>query len=125
MEMRLNPVKIGNEMENCIDFIMEGDWTEAKQEMAIAFEEAFVNVCNYAYPNKDGSVEVSIEKDENKITVSIWDSGIPYDPVTVPLKDIVEDQIGGHGIRLMREYCDMAYERVDGKNHLTMIKYLQ
>lgn len=125
MEIRLNPVRIGNEMENCIDFIMEGDWTEAKQEMAIAFEEAFVNVCNYAYPNKDGSVEVSIEKDENKITISIWDSGIPYDSVTVPLKEITPDQVGGHGIRLMREYCDMTYEYVDGKNHLTMIKRLQ
>lgn len=124
MEVRLNPVEIGTEMENCIDFIMEGDWTEAKQEMAIAFEEAFVNVCNYAYPNKDGSVEVSIEKDEEKILVSIWDLGIPYNPVTVPLKDIVEDQIGGHGIRLMREYCEMSYERVDGKNHLTMVKHL-
>ena len=125
MEVYLHPAMIGDEMENFIDYILDGEWSEEKQMMAVAFEEAFVNVCNYAYPEKNGYIKVLIQKHEDYIQADIWDEGMPYDPTTVPLKEIEELQIGGHGLRLMREYCTLRYERVEGTNHLTLTKYLK
>lgn len=132
MDIFLNPIKI-EYIDGFIEYILEGEWSEEKQEMAIAFEEAFVNICHYAYPNNNGGVRVSIEKNTNSIQVNLWDEGIPYDPTKEPLKKVEnhndfsfqELQIGGHGVRLMREYCELSYERVEGKNHLTMFKKLK
>lgn len=125
MEFELNPAKIGIEMENCIDFILEGEWSEEKQMMAIAFEEAYVNVCKYAYEGREQSyLRVSIRKYDDHIEADLWDEGMPYNPISVPLGEIVEGQIGGHGLRLMREYCELQYERVGNLNHLQMRKQL-
>lgn len=125
MEIQLNPAEIGKEMESGIDFILEGEWSEGKQEAAIAFEEAFVNVCNYAYQGMEKSYILAIiQKEPSSIEMDFWDEGVYYDPTAVPLKEIEEGQIGGHGIRLMRSYCEMTYRRVDGKNHLHLTKQL-
>lgn len=126
MEMIINPAKIGNEMSQCVDYILDGNWSEAKQEAAIALEEAFVNVCLYAYPeDEDGIIKIQIEQNEEQIVMDIWDKGKEYDPSIAPLKEIEEGQVGGHGIRLMRTYCELSYKREGEMNHLTMIKKLK
>lgn len=125
MEIVINPAKVGDEMSKCVDYILDGNWTEAKQEAAIALEEAFVNVCLHAYPEGEaGTIRINIEQNEEQIVMDIWDTGIEYDPATTPLKEIEEGQIGGHGIRLMRAYCELVYKREGNVNHLTMIKKL-
>lgn len=97
----------------------------------LALEEAVTNVILYAYPEgSDGLVDIEaiIHKDYLKFIIS--DSGKAFDPTAAPEADItldVEDRpIGGLGIFLVRNIMDSVhYERVDGKNILTMSKNLQ
>jgi len=96
----------------------------------LALEEAVTNVILYAYPEgADGLVDIEaiIRKDE--VQFIITDSGKPFDPTAAPEADItldVEDRpIGGLGIFLVRNIMDsVRYERLDGKNILTMSKNL-
>lgn len=125
MEIVASCKSIESKLSKCVDYILEGEWSEAKQEVAVAFEEAIVNVCSYAYEKKErGEVRVRIAKDSERIVIDIWDFGRKYDPSTAPLKEIEEGQIGGHGIRLMRAYCDLSYKREGNLNHLTMVKLI-
>lgn len=96
----------------------------------LALEEAVTNVILYAYPEgADGLVDVEaiIRKDEVQFIVT--DSGRPFDPTAAPEADITlaaEDRpIGGLGILLVRNIMDsVRYDRIDGKNVLTMSKNL-
>lgn len=126
LDVRMNPARLGKEMETCVSYILDGDWSEKKQEIAIALEEAFVNVCSYAYPDGyRGSIFVHIEKDQSEIRIDVWDEGIPYNPIEAPLKTPNESQIGGHGIRLMKAYSELFYERIANRNHLVLTKQLK
>lgn len=96
----------------------------------LALEEAVTNVILYAYPEgSDGLVDIEaiIHKDQVQFVIS--DSGKPFDPTAAPEADVtldVEDRpIGGLGIFLVRNIMDsVRYDRVDGKNILTMSKNL-
>ncbi len=96
----------------------------------LALEEAVTNVMMYAYPaGEKGLVDIEAELKDGKLTFRITDSGIPFDPTSVPDADISLDAekrpVGGLGIFLVRRIMDIvSYERRDGKNILTMQKYL-
>ena len=58
---------------------------------------------------------------------TVSDSGIPFDPTKQKEEDTslsAEDrEIGGLGIHLVRQLMDeIRYERVEGKNILTLVK---
>ena len=75
---------------------------------------------------------ITLEKIENKIIVSISDSGEPFDPLSVERPNMEEYfkeyKRGGLGIHLMRSVMDdIEYYPADGKNSqntLKLIKYL-
>lgn len=96
----------------------------------LALEEAVTNVILYAYPEgSDGLVEVEAIIRKKSLDFIITDSGIPFDPTAMPDTDtslgVEERQIGGLGIYLVRNIMDsVSYERVDGKNILSMTKKL-
>ena len=96
----------------------------------LALEEAVTNVILYAYPKgADGLVDIEAIIKENSLEFIISDSGVPFDPTAKPDADIslsAEDRpIGGLGIYLVRQLMDeVRYERVDGKNRLSIIKKL-
>lgn len=97
----------------------------------LALEEAVTNVILYAY--SEGTVgEVCIDAvwDAGQLTFTVTDSGKPFDPTGKEDADITlsaeERPIGGLGIFLVKQLMDeIKYERVDGKNILTMKKNLQ
>ena len=99
-----------------------------KSKIKLAVEEAVVNVIEYAYP--PGTVgEISLEAQSNGTTVTfvISDAGKPFDPTQAGRVDTTlsaeERPIGGLGIFLVRELMDsINYERIDGKNILTLKK---
>ncbi len=94
----------------------------------LAVEEAVTNIIDYAYPNGiEGSIDITIEADENRICFIITDSGAEFDPTGVSKADTtlsVDDRpIGGLGVFLVRNLMDsINYERTDGKNVLRMEK---
>jgi len=101
------------------------------RRLRLAVEEAVVNVINYAYPtDTKGDVTIKVMSDGHTLHFHIIDSGVAFDPTLQETADttlsIEERQVGGLGILLVRELMDSVnYERMDGKNVLTLIKYIK
>jgi sigma-B regulation protein RsbU (phosphoserine phosphatase) len=97
-------------------------------QMNLAMEEAVVNVMDYAYPaGTVGDVTIEAESDDDQLQFTIIDSGTPFDPTAKEEVDTTlsaeERPIGGLGIHLVRQLMDsINYERIDGKNILTLHK---
>ena len=97
----------------------------------LSVEELFVNIANYAYPDKQGSVVVEcwLDNDCSDINIRFTDEGIPFNPLEKPDPDInaaAEDRkIGGLGIFLTKKLMDnVVYNYSDGKNQITITKKL-
>ena len=96
----------------------------------LAIEEAVVNVMNYAYPaGEKGDVDIEAMINDEYLVFVISDSGTPFDPTAKAEVDTTlsaeERGIGGLGIHLIRQIMDtINYERVEGKNVLTLRKKL-
>ena len=94
----------------------------------LALEEAIVNVMNYAYPTgTTGDIMLETFANDARIKFVITDSGAPFDPTAAeevdPTASLDDRPIGGLGIFLVRNIMDSVnYERVDGKNVLTLRK---
>ncbi len=94
----------------------------------LALEEAVVNVMNYAYPaGTIGEIIIEAQCNDRRLKFTITDWGTPFDPTARQDVDTtlsVEDRpIGGLGIHLVRQIMDsINYERLDGKNVLTLRK---
>jgi len=101
----------------------------------IAADEAFTNIIEHAYGGecvKD--IECACFSGENEFTVTMIDTGIPFDPTEVPEPDtsipLEERDIGGLGVHFMRMYMDeVRFKRVqkpglegDSCNQLVMVK---
>jgi len=99
---------------------------EGKQFGALlALEEAFVNICRYAYPDSSGEVEVACGREGGSFVLEIADWGSPFDVLSLPepdiTLDIIERPIGGLGIHFIRVMTDcVSYRREDGRNVLRM-----
>jgi len=95
-------------------------------KIELAAEEALVNVIRYAYPQKEGEVEVCCYKDGESLKIIFKDWGIPFDPISRADPDthlsLAERQIGGMGILLIKEMIpEVAYRREDSANILSFI----
>ena len=106
---------------------------ELNMPLNLALEETVTNVMMYAYPNKSGQLMVEFSKggkrkeEGGRLIFTITDSGIPFDPTKQAEVDTSlsaeERPIGGLGIHLVRQIMDkVLYERIDGKNVLTLVK---
>ena len=99
-----------------------------QQQLKLAVEEAVVNAMQYAYPmGTTGDIDVAALSDDEVLKIVISDRGKAFDPTQAAKADttlsVDERPIGGLGIFLVRELMDsINYERVDGKNMLTLIK---
>ena len=99
-------------------------------KLRLAVEEAVVNVMEYAYPKgTTGDVNIRATSNGKHLKFIISDTGISFNPTKVSAADTTlsaeERPIGGLGILLVRELMDsINYERIDGKNVLTLSKKL-
>ena len=109
---------------------VELDMTTTMQ-INLAIEEAVVNVMNYAYPSDTvGQVQIDAEANDQRLKFTIIDSGSPFDPTAKEEVDTTlsaeERPVGGLGIFLVRQLMDsINYERIDGRNVLTLRKKLK
>ena len=98
--------------------------------MKLAVEEAVVNVINYAYPAGEiGDINIEATATAMALKFKITDSGVSFAPTDAPDVDTSlsaeERRIGGLGIFLVRQLMDtINYERIDGKNVLTLTKLM-
>jgi len=93
--------------------------------LQLALEEAFVNICSYAYPNGEGDAELSCGWIDDTFVLEIADSGEPFDLLSLPDPDltleIMDREIGGLGIHFIRKMPDrVSYRRKNGCNILRM-----
>ena len=113
--------EIGNEFSLTPDVV---------SNLNLVLEEAVVNVINYAYPKEEHqSIYLSARLHEDSIILVLTDSGVEFDPTIAPEVDITlsaeERPIGGLGIFLIRQIMnEVKYDRIDGKNILTLEKKL-
>ena len=116
-----------------VDFIVEGasklEFSDKDiSQIRLAAEEIVVNIINYAYPEKAGDMQISYQiKDNNALVVEIIDSGIAFNPLSLPEPDINapldKRKIGGLGVYLVKKIMDdISYERKDGRNILIFTK---
>ena len=109
----------------------ELDFTpELNFNLNLVLEEAISNVILYAY-GKEEQKEISLVAylSDNNLVFVLTDSGMEFDPTKVPDADVTlsaeELEIGGLGIYLIRQIMNtVEYQRIDGKNVLTMRKEL-
>lgn len=97
----------------------------------LVLEEAVVNIINYAYPKEEHqSIYLSARMHEGSIVLVLTDTGKEFDPTAAPEADVTlsadDRQIGGLGIFLIRQIMnEVKYERIEGKNVLTLEKKLK
>ena len=105
--------------------------TSLTSQLTLAVEEAVVNVMSYAYPlGTKGDIIIEAKASEQWLKFIITDQGKAFDPTQAGNADTTlnaEDRpIGGLGILLVQQLMDsINYERIDGKNVLTLKKELQ
>lgn len=97
-------------------------------KIALAFEEAVVNVIHYAYAGGNGTVTVTVSRAADQgLVVEIDDSGIAFNPLEHDAPDVhapaEERPIGGLGIHMIRTLMDVVgYRRENGHNILHLEK---
>ena len=96
----------------------------------LVLEEAISNVILYAYPKEEQQeIVLTAKKSDKNLIFVLTDAGKEFDPTQAPDADVTlsaeERQIGGLGIFLIRQIMNkVEYQRIDGKNVLTLGKQL-
>lgn len=104
---------------------------ELLMNLNLVLEEMVSNIIFYAYPDgTEGTIELAVESDGKELTFFINDYGREFDPTQKDDPDVsinpAERDIGGMGIFIVRNIMDkVTYQRLNGKNILTMKKVLK
>ncbi len=97
-------------------------------EINVALDEIITNIVSYAYNDKaEHKILVRLFFLEDGLKIQIEDEGIAFNPMERPepdiTKSVMERQIGGLGIHMVRKLVDeLKYKRENNKNILTLIK---
>ena len=96
----------------------------------LVFDELLSNVITYAYRNDDEhEIEINIERARNRLTVTIADDGVPFNPLGAEIPDttlsLADRDTGGLGIHLVRSLVDeLSYQRRIDRNVITLTSQL-
>ena len=102
-----------------------------EQQLLLVCEEVFANIIAHGYEGRlDGQVHVSLDFANDRLRLEFVDEGVAFDPLLRADPNVAAElddrQIGGLGIFLVRKIADeAAYQRIDGKNVLTLVKLRQ
>ena len=103
---------------------------ELQMNLNLVMEEMVVNVISYAYPQgKEADIELLAESDGKELTFVLSDRGKEFDPTMNETGDTdmdvnpAERDLGGMGIYIVKNIMnEVTYQRLEGKNLLTMKK---
>jgi len=107
-----------------------GAGEETTCDLELAVDEATCNIMCHGYERRGGTIQVSVEREGDRLIVCLRDEAPLFDPTSHPLPDVTlpleERPLGGLGIYLIRQAVDeMAYRvTAEGGNELTLIKKL-
>lgn len=96
----------------------------------LVLEEALSNIIQYGYaPEEKGQIAVEAICEYGRIILTLTDSGIAFDPTSIPEADtslpLDKRPVGGLGFFIVRQLMDeVEYVRKDGKNILTLTKII-
>ena len=99
-----------------------------RAHLHLIVEELLTNLLKYGYDfGRMGEAELSFRRDGDRMILTVIDDGRAFDPLAAPPPDLdqpVEDRpIGGLGLHLIRSLAEEArYERIAGRNHLTLTR---
>ena len=101
---------------------------ELQMNLNLVMEEMVSNVIFYAYPEgTEAEIELLAECDGKELTFVLSDKGREFDPTLKEDADVntnpAEREIGGMGIFIVKNIMNqVTYQRLEGKNLLTMKK---
>jgi serine/threonine-protein kinase RsbW len=101
---------------------------ELQMNLNLVIEEMVVNVISYAYPKgTEANIELKAESKGKELTFVLSDRGREFDPTMKadPDTDVnpVDRDLGGMGIFIVKNIMnEVTYQRLEGKNLLTMKK---
>lgn len=120
-----------NNLPRLISFVTEcagkqGYSAAEVHRIELAIEEVLVNICKYAYPEKDGHIEINCHVGKDVSVIEIIDTGIPFDCSNETCPDLdaklCDRRLGGLGIYLMHKMVDeVTYCRDGNRNILTLV----
>lgn len=111
-------------------WVREGMLASGFDERAIgavelAVTEATANVIKHGYDGDDQQqIRISVIIDDEKVRLTIRDSGRAFDPTTYPPPDLDTPKAGGYGIYLINQLMDeVSYDNLSPSGaRLTMVK---
>lgn len=104
----------------------QGIGQERLREIELAMEEILVNIFNYAYPDRQGEVEIACGFDDGGgLQIEVSDQGIPFNSLSRGDPDlqvgISERKIGGLGVFFVKQLIPgIRYRWEEGRNVLTL-----
>lgn len=98
----------------------------ALRAVQVALDELLTNAIMHA-EQASGAIDMKLARSPGVLDVTVSYVAAPFDPTkfasAATSKSIEASQIGGHGIRLVRELMDeFRYEYLDGRNVLHLRK---
>lgn len=104
---------------------------ELQMNLNLVLEEMVSNVIFYAYPEgSDATIELKAESDGKELTFVLSDRGREFDPTLKEDFNVndnpAERNLGGMGIYIVKNIMNqVSYQRLEGKNLLTMKKSIK
>ncbi len=121
-------MKVSGFVEEIVDEL--GLDMELAMNLQLVLEEMVSNVIFYAYP-EGASSEITLiaESDGKELTFLLSDKGEAFDPTMKQDVDLdvnpMDREQGGLGIFIVKNIMnEVTYQRLEGKNLLTMKKFL-
>ena len=95
----------------------------------LSLDELITNIVSYGYRDREErEILVTLTEEDGALVVVLEDDGIAFDPFSAaPEPDleagVEERRIGGLGVYFVKSLMDeVAYERRDGRNRITLIQ---
>ena len=97
-------------------------------DLCLVVDEAVTNIILHGYDDRDGNVDVQMERDGDSVVISIRDTAKSFDAADVETPHLEtslrEREFGGMGVFLIRKLTDEAeFRTLPGKgNELRLVK---
>jgi serine/threonine-protein kinase RsbW len=127
-----NPDDLGTSLPTIRQYVdqaagLAGLEAPAMHRLRLAVDEIAANIIMYSYAETPGMVNATAEIEDDRLTITLEDTGPEYDPFKREMPQDLEDpletrQIGGLGVFLVLRNVDkFEYQRVNDRNRNVFI----